>query len=607
MGRRASPRWRWLLRAALAASLAFAPSGSIAQAAADEAPPEPVQEAPLDPSQPLGPRDEYNRGTPRGSMYGFLSASRKGDFDRAAQYLDLRRLPTDEQTRGPELARQLKVILDQTLWVDTANLSAVNAGTTGDGLPQWQDRVGEIETSGGPVDILLQRVPREGDEVRIWKMAARTVEQIPVLYGEFEPVWLEEQLPSFFTEIHLFGVALWKWVALLAALAAALFVAFLIAGITTRIAGAVFTRGRSGFDPRIIELVRGPVRLALTVVLFAFGHRNLGLGLELAAALRYFERILFAVAVAWLAFRLIDLAALTLRLRAERRGNVAVFPVLLPGARFAKIVVFSIGALGVLGTMGVNVSAAVAGLGVGGIAIALAAQKTLENLFGGITLFADRPVRVGDFFRYGTDVGTVEEIGLRSTRIRTLDRTVVSIPNREFSDLRLENFARRDQMRLFTTIGVRYETTPEQLRFLLTGLREILLEHPRVTEDPARVRFVGFGAYSLDIEIFAYVDTADWGEFLGIREDLYLRIMDAVAAAGTGFAFPSSTMYLGRDEGLPDDDARRAEEQVRDWRERGELPFPGIPEERRSEIWNRGDWPPEGSPGSEDPSGRRGR
>jgi MscS family membrane protein len=272
--------------------------------------------------------------------------------------------------------------------------------------------------------------------------------------------------------------------------------------------------------------------------------------------------------------------------------------VLVPGARFSKVVIILIGVLGVLGTLGVNISAAVAGLGVGGIAVALAAQKSLENLFGGVTLFADRPVRVGDFFKYGDNVGTVEEIGLRSTRVRTLDRTVVSIPNGEFSNLALENFAVRDRMRLWTLIGVRYETTPDQLRYLLARLREILLAHPRITEDPARVRFVAFGAYSLDLEVFAYANTNDWNEFLQIREDIYLRFMDAVAEAGTGFAFPSSTTYVGRDDGLDDKASREAEARVGKWREEGNLPFPHFPDRFRRDVENSLEWPPLGSPGA---------
>ena len=145
---------------------------------------------------------------------------------------------------------------------------------------------------------------------------------------------------------------------------------------------------------------------------------------------------------------------------------------------------------------------------------------------------------------------------------------------------------------------MRYETTSEQLRYLLARLRELLLAHPRITEEPARVRFVGFGAYSLDIEIVAYVDTPDWSEFLAVREDLYLRIIDVVNEAGSGFAFPSSTMYLGPDTGLSEKQTRAAEEQVRAWRQEGALPFPHFPEGFAAEKHNRLDWPPAGSPDS---------
>ena len=587
---------------AIGLALAELPVAALAQQPESASPeaataPEPPTTPPVeDFSQPMGPPDPFNRGTPRGSMYGFLSAARAREYERAAEYLDLRRLPPEEQERGPELARRLKVVLDQSLWVDVVNLASENVGRPDDGLPAWQDRVGEIQTTRGPVPILLQRVPRHEDKVRIWKIAAATVGEVPELYADFEPVWLEGYLPPVFFEGELLGVALWKWLSLAALLAVASLVALLIAGTATRLIGMIFTRHHASFDSRLVQHVRGPVRLALTVVLFALGRLYLGLSLDFVDTLRFLERLLLVIAAAWLTFRLIDLAALALRVRAERRDNRGLLPVLLPGARFAKLVIVLIGALGVLGTLGVNISAAVAGLGVGGIAVALAAQKSLENLFGGISLFADRPVRVGDFFRYGDQVGTVEEIGLRSTRVRTLDRTVVAIPNAEFSNLRLENFAHRDRMRIYTIIGVRYETTPDQIRYLLARLRQILLAHPRVTDDPARVRMVGFGAYSLDLEVFAYVDTEDWSEFLGIREDIFLRFIDAVTESGTGFAFPSTTTYVGRDSGLPEEEARRAEARVAEWREKGELPFPAFSESFRSEEENTLPWPPTGSP-----------
>jgi MscS family membrane protein len=245
--------------------------------------------------------------------------------------------------------------------------------------------------------------------------------------------------------------------------------------------------------------------------------------------------------------------------------------------------------------LGVPVYGIVAGLGVGGLAIALAAQPTIENLIGGMNLFADKPVRVGDFCRYGDAVGTVEAIGIRSARIRGLDRTLTTIPNAALAKMPIVNLTRRDQMLIQTVIALRYETNPEQLRYVLVKLRELLLSHPRVDPDPARARFIGFGASSLDIEVFAYVMTRDRAEFLGIREDILLRIMEIVEQAGAGFAFPSQTLYLGRDRGPDDGKAQHAEARVRAWRDEGSLPFPNFSPEQAAQIRGSIVYPPPGS------------
>jgi len=248
--------------------------------------------------------------------------------------------------------------------------------------------------------------------------------------------------------------------------------------------------------------------------------------------------------------------------------------------------------------IGVPLYGVVAGLGVGGLAIALAAQPTVENLIGGLSLFADKPIRVGDFFRYGSDIGTVEGIGIRSTRIRGLDRTLTTIPNAALSKMPVENFALRDRLLIKSTISVRYETSPEQLRFLLVKIRELLLGHPRIHPEPARVRFVEFAASSLNLEVFAYATTRDWEEFLGIREDLFLRIMDIVKQSGTAFAIPSQNVYFDRDNGLDACRTSAAETQVQSWRDEGRLPFPDFAPEQKDQLRGSLVYPPEGSPGS---------
>ena len=217
--------------------------------------------------------------------------------------------------------------------------------------------------------------------------------------------------------------------------------------------------------------------------------------------------------------------------------------------------------------LGLPVYGIVAGLGVGGLAIALAAQPTVENLIGGLSLFADKPIRVGDFAGMATRRERLRRSVFDLTRIRGKDRTLTTMPNGELSKMAVVSLAQRDQMLIQTVIGLRYETSPEQLRYLLVRLRETLLGHPKIDPTFVRVRFVGFGASSLDVELFAYVKTTNTPEFLSVREEIFLQVMDIVNESGSGFAFPSQTVYLGRDGGVDPTRTKAAEAELRQWAE----------------------------------------
>lgn len=249
--------------------------------------------------------------------------------------------------------------------------------------------------------------------------------------------------------------------------------------------------------------------------------------------------------------------------------------------------------------LGVPVLGLVTGLGIGGLAIALAIRPTLENLIGGVMLFADRPVRVGDYCTFGTFTGHVESIGIRSTKVRGLDRTVISVPNAHFADMEIVNWARCDKMLILATIGLRYETEPDQLRYVLALLREMFHAHPKIDRETVRVRFMEYGASSLDIQIRVYALTREWNDFFAIREDVFLRVNKIVTDSGTGFAFPSQTLYLGRDGGLDKDRSQSAVEQVAAWRRSGALPFPVMPQSKIDKLADTLDYPPHGSPGTE--------
>jgi len=293
-----------------------------------------------------------------------------------------------------------------------------------------------------------------------------------------------------------------------------------------------------------------PLRLFLATSIFGVSLFMLGISIFTRQYLGRAVELLALVSLTWLVVRLLDVCSDVTVARLGIRGRLGALSVVPLGRRAVKALILAMGLLAALAALGFNLTPALAALGVGGLAVALAAQKTIGNLFGGLTLLADRPVRVGDFCRFGDRIGTVEDIGMRSTRVRTLDRTVVTIPNGDFASLPIENFGHRDRFWFHLTIGLRYETTPDQIRLLLVEIRSMLCAHPRVSPDPARVRFVGLGDSSLNLELFAYVQAADQSDFLEVQEDLLLRIMEIVAAAGSAIAFPSQTLYVRRDPGL---------------------------------------------------------
>ena len=529
--------------------------------------------------------------TPRGTVQAFLDACREGRYEDAARHLDLR---TFDTSKGPDLARQFSVVLDQKLWFDLELLSTAPEGDLEDDLPQDVERVGGIATASGDVDVLLERVTVDPRST-VWRFASSTVDRIPALYAEFGHGALGELLPEPFFKVRFLDVTLWQWIGLLLAVLLAYLVSWVVTWIVHRTIRSIVSRTETQIDDALLGIAVKPFRLLLATAFFFAGVLVLRLAAPAHAFLVNLIQALVIVAVTWLFLRFVDGFREHIKQRLEQEGKLGAVAVIPLGTRTVKAFLVLLAAIAMLQHLGFNVTGVIAGLGVGGIALALAAQKSIENLFGGVTLVADQPVRVGDFCRFGDKVGTVEDIGLRSTRVRTLDRTLLTIPNGDFSQTQIENFGKRDRIRLFCMIGLRYETTPDQLRHVITGLRRLLVAHPRVTPEPARVRFVGFGAYSLDLEVFAYVATSEWSEFLAVREDIFLRMMDIIAESGTGFAFPSSTTYLSRDGGLDGERTQKAEETVRQWREESKLPFPGLGPEMISELEDTLDYPPRGA------------
>lgn len=538
------------------------------------------------------PQDELNRGVPRKSIQGFLKRAHERDFEQAAEYLDLRNLPGPiKKIPGSELARQLYIVLTRSLLIDHESLSMDPQGHLDDGLPQYREHLVKITTPDKSFDLLLQHVPR-GDGQFVWKISNRTVRIIPELYAIFGHGWLDEVFPHWFFDFQILEIYVWEWVAI--ALAAG--VSYLVVQIGTMPFIFLLRRRKTTLVNNLVENFTAPIRFLLWAVLGR--HLILLVSPSLMLQAIAATKTIPLIALGWVMIKAVDFFGSQLAERFKQRGQAGLMVFMPAIGTIIKIIVSIVLIISWLDNIGVKVTTLVAGLGIGGLAIALAAQKSLENFIGAITLYSSRPVRVGDFCRFGQSVGTVEEIGLRSTRIRSLDRTLITVPNADFSNMPLENFSKRDKIRYHPMIKLRQDTTPDQLRYILVEIRTMLYAHPKVLDDPAKVRFVEFGEYSLNLEVFAYVDVTDWNEFQQVAEDLNLRIMDVVKHAGSGIAKPAQTIYVQGGEGKDAEQARKAEDQVSDWRRNNAMYIPSFPQAKIEELRASLDYPPVGSPGA---------
>jgi MscS family membrane protein len=502
---------------------------------------------PAAPQQTPAVREESNddplgRSTPRGTVLGFMRAAEGEDYGQAVSYLNTKQ-------RGDlarELAQQLQAVLDRETSVDFTKLSDKPEGDLLNSQNPNRDLAGVAKTSSGSVELWLERVQR-GDNPPIWLFSRDTLQHVPELYqdigsaptvGRYLPGWLNAKLLS---------RPLWLWCIALISIPFVLVLGSLFGRLLKQLLTAVGNRllGRTEIDS--VQGLVGPLRLVLFGILSLLGssYSYTLLGRHFWSIL---SKVLTVFGATWLFTRVLGIARnlYLARLRRTRMsGKIALAGLL---GRIFQIAALVIGVLAVLYLAGVNLTAALTGLGIGGLAVAFAAQKTLENLFGGIMIISDRPVRIGDFCKIGDITGTVLDIGLRSTKIRTMDRTIITIPNGQLATMNLENFTLRDKFWFHPTISLSYETTAVQRETVLSKIRGLLDKDARVESETARVRFIRIGSASQDVEIFAYILTPDYDEFLAIQEHLLDRILEIVESADTTLALPLQRTYISERE-----------------------------------------------------------
>jgi MscS family membrane protein len=529
--------------------------------------------APEPKAEPAAPLDPLGRQTPRSSLIGFLKYEASGDNATAARFLQVP--PPGQNTNLAQLAKEMR-----TLYTDfqgSINLLSDDPNGTADaGLPLGQVRAGAVTVDDATADVVLVRVddPVAG---KIWLVSQGTLASIPKLYAR-----LESEKPTDAGRIRrallsgpvVLGMSSTQWLGWLLSIP----VSWLLAWLSTFLVSApnrAWCKLRKLSFRTVWDTPLGmPIRCMIAILL----HGLFVYLLRPPILYRtYYVRLLAAILAGcfgWLLSRLSDQGfdhALN-QTRVHRRGGESILVLM---QRLNRVGILIIALVSALALLGLNVTTTLAGLGIGGLAVALAAQKTLENLIGGISLLLDRAIQAGDFCKIGDRLGTVEDIGLRSLKLRTLDQNLLVVPNGVLAQMQFENMKARPKLLINQNFSLRIETEVEQLRFVLDRVQKMLDDEPAIESGTSRVRVTNFAGAAFELELFAYGKTSDWGELTAIRQDVLLKIAGIVEAAGTRFAAPTRLTYQAKDPGVDADRANDIVRQVTELRANNAFRFPG--------------------------------
>jgi MscS family membrane protein len=521
--------------------------------------------------EPVAKVDPLGRETPKGSLIGFLTYLRRGDYTTAARYLQL---PTGQKTDLVQLAKELRVLYP-SFQGNIQLLSDNPNGSVDSKLPPGQVRAGVIAVGDMNADVILVRVddPASG---KIWLLSENTLTNIPKLYAAVErraPTATDRFRTALLSGPQLLGMSSRQWLGWLLSIPISWLLAWMLALLISA-PRRVWCRIRNVPFRTLWESPPGmPLKCMIAVLLHGFFVNLLHLPLSYRLYYVRFIAALLVGCVGWLLSTLsdqgFDLALY--RARTYRRGGESILSLMKTLTRIGMFIIAFIAALAFLG---VNVKGALTGLGIGGLAVAFAAQKTLENVVGGVSLLLDKAIHVGDFCKIGDRLGAVEEIGLRSLKLRTLDQNLLVVPNGSLAQMQFENLQSRPKLLINQNLSLRMETRVEQLQFVLHSVQTMLNEHAAIESGTSRFRVTNLAGGVFEFELFAYGKTGDWAQLTAIRQDILFKIVGIVEAAGTRFAPPARLTYQHEDAGIDAEKANNIARRLVELRAGDAIQFP---------------------------------
>ncbi|MEM6494480.1 MAG: mechanosensitive ion channel domain-containing protein [Pseudomonadota bacterium] len=498
------------------------------------------------PSETRAGPDLYSRQTPRSMVTALLSAMSADEASYIDAYFELEDL-TAQETAYFKSALQSALDAGGSL-APFQELSTLETGSLSDGLDPSLEAVGTL--ADGETRILIIR-SADGQGDLVWRVSRETLTNLPVYTPEKseEPTSLEVAtglVKDEASDLRLAGVPLGEWLTLFAYLGLTLGAMGASAWLILWVLRLIFAREHVIY--RFFNAGIPPLALLFAIGLFRLGSETAEISIVGRQLVLRYLGVVAPVALAWFLSRLIDGVSGWLTGRMEMRSRNQSASLVSLTRRVLKIGVFIVAVFLILDTLGVDVSNWLAALGIGGLALALGAQKTIENLVGTVTVLLDRPIQVGDFCKVGDVLGTVEDIGIRSTRIRTLQRTIVTIPNGDFSSRQIENYSKRDQIFLNETINLEYTLSPDELAEAIGVVERLLDDLDIVAKDPCYVTLNRFGATTLQLSIFAYLMTNDYFEAMAMKQSVLLAIHQALEEISVAIALPAQDLFLRQRE-----------------------------------------------------------
>jgi MscS family membrane protein len=517
------------------------------------------------------PLDPFGRETPRGTLLGFIKAAQEERYAVAIEYFQpapsrRRRSEQDDE----EVAAQLLTIFNQKFAGALELTSRDPLGRLDDGLPPDQERITGALGATDKFPVQLVRL-EEVQGRKLWYFSRATLDHVPEMYDSLTFPEIEKQIPQTLVTHRLLFMPLWQWIAIVVFLPIALLGGRLI---TLVIAFAVNQSRKARSKPLLAPqgfFQVDPITLTIAIVSHYIFVGYIGTSLLYRLYYRHLVWIFLAFDFYWILTRITRAISRRIGTSLTKRGMLAERSIVSLVRRFTEVIIFLLVTLLVLRNLGVDVSTALAGVGIGGLALGLGAQKTFENLFGGVSILFDKVIQVGDPCRINNQTGVVEDIGLRSTRLRTGERTLLSIPNGIMATAVVENLRFRDKFLCQQTLRLRYDLSPDHVRYVLGQIQNLLIEDPKVEDSSARIRLLRFAEYAIEVELFCYILEVEFTAYLATQEQLLLKIMDAIEKAGAVVALPTQTTFVTQDSWIDPLKAKAAQAAVEKARD------PGVP------------------------------